>query len=403
MRLNGLKSLAYYYTPYGGYDSKLDEYLDTVKPPTYLDIPEPILSQYATMDAIVNYQVHEKMVEQLQYINTMFPPPEPDHWTIAQYYEQARMPAFRAFIDIEYRGFPVNVDLWNTNSDLVEDKIRSLHDKIYKELNVNAVLGGSGLTLESLYSADSVDIFDEEDESEEYSRDSKKLSSPQKLGLILERKGWKDYGRSKAGVYLTGDDQLSRWENDGHSVAALIKQLRSYRTLQKTFLGKTGTDIGWRTHIRFHEEDGLHRIHPSYRTMGTESGRNACSDPNWQQLPSSSLDAHLMKQVIGVPDPKEYILCTLDYASLQMRLAAIDSEDPLLAGSYRRDPNVDMHSKTGYNVFCKNTEFELEKVTLSDKGVTKVFWADEEIKILRDGKTEKVKARDVLETDEFLA
>lgn len=402
MRYNGLKSLAYYYTFHGGYDSDLDEYISSYSPKNYLDIPVKILSQYATMDAIMNYQIHETMQQQLTELDERYPPEVRGHWTIREYYERARMPSFRAFVDIEYRGLPVDIQRWDVNSDLVTDKIHSLHEKLFKQLDVNAYLGSSGLAMSSLYGeSDSLAFFDEDEE--DFAVESKKLSSPQKLGLVLERKGWKDYGRSKNGVYLTGDDQLVRWEKDGHEEAIHIRHLRSYRTLQKTFLGVKDTTMGWRTHVREHSEDGSHKIHPSYRVMGTESGRNACTEPNWQNLPSSSLDAYLMKQVVSTPpkDQGKSFLCTLDYASLQMRLATIDSEDDVLMKAYRDNPDVDLHTKTGFNVFCKGLEFELDKVTLSDGTVTKEFWADEEISIMRNGAIVKIKARDAQEGDTF--
>lgn len=360
MRLHGLKSLAYYYTQYGGYDYDLDEYISKFKPKTYLDIPEPLLMRYATMDAIVNYYVNEKMQKQLDEIDYKFPPPKEGWWTLRKYYEEIKIPLANKFIDIELRGFPVDMEKWNLGSAFISDKIMELKTRLFDSLKVKEALSKSNYSLSSLYT-DMDSIFDSFDEGE----DTSDLNSSKKLGEVLEFLGWEDLGRTKAGSYLTGDEQLQRWEQLGHEEAKYIVELRSYSTLMKTFLGNVGTQEGWRAYID--EHNGGSYIHPSYRSMMTESGRISCGDPNFQQVPSKSLGADLFKKIISVPNINNQYLVTLDYSSLQMRLATIDSEDPVLYNAYLKNPNIDMHSKTGYNIFCKGKEFDIEEYIIEGK------------------------------------
>ena len=157
--------------------------------------------------------------------------------------------------------------------------------------------------------------------------------------------------------------------------------------------------MGWRRYVRQHS-DGSWRIHPSYKVMMMSSLRCGCGDPNFQQVPSHSIGAKHFKKIFTAPPG--YYQVGMDYSSFQMRLAAIDSEDPVLMKEYRSNPNVDMHSKTAYNVFCKESKFDVDEVVVCQPGVPdRVYFAHETIKVTRSGIAVEVKASELLETDEI--
>lgn len=397
-RANGLKALAYYYSPFGGYDRDLDAYIEHNHPTSYLQIPLPILSQYATKDAIVTFWVWEKMQKQLDELDAKYPPLQEGDYTFREYYEKIRMPSYRAFIGIEEKGVYVDKVVWDQSCNDVQAKILQLQADLYKKLKVQEFLASdnNGLKLAE-WGQDLDDLFDGEEEDED-----KNLTSNKKLGELLKWNGWPNLGEAKTGGYLTGDEQLVQWKKKGYEAAKILQQLRSYRTLQKTFVGQVDKPAGWRKYLRYHAEDNSWRIHPTYRVMGAESGRNTCDSPNWQQIPSHGEIAHYVKDFISVPNKDEYFLATLDYSSLQIRLAAIDSLDRKLAGAYREDPNADLHSITGYSVFAQGKTFEIEEVVVRDKGVEKVYLAAEEVKVMRQGEKKTIAARDLLETDQII-
>lgn len=410
MRFNGLKSLAYYYTQHGGYDYNLDEFIDRYHPATYLDIPEHILCPYATKDAILNFQVYWRLHGQVHQIDLKFPA-RGQQKNFSELLYGIRMPAVNDFIDIEMDGVCIDQKKWDENATKVEEVIAEIKGKLREELGLREKEGPK-FSLEMMFEDD--DIFEEEDMLFEdtisrqtdrrmlsYNTSERKdtLQSTLILGKLLEEKGWECFGRAKKGHYLTGDDQLTRWEQQGHKEATTLKNLRSWLILQKTFIGKKSNhDVGWRRYVRVHG-DGTLRIHPTYKSMLMDTLRNGCGDPNYQQVPSHSLGADYFKKIFTTPDPKKYYLVTMDYSSFQMRLAAIDSEDPVLFNEYKKNPYVDMHSKTAYNVFCKDSAFDLEEVEIIDGGVVRVYFAHEEIEVLRDGAKVKVPARDLVETD----
>lgn len=396
-RFNGLKSLAYYYSPFGGYDAALDDYKDRYHPESYLDIPEPILSEYATKDAIVTFWVWEEMQDQLTQLDLQYPPQDQSHCTMRQYYEDTVMPAHRVFPDIEMIGIVVDVDIWDKNSDIVEERIKELQTQLHKELRIDEYVASTSKTA---FQSDDIDWFDSDESDEE---DQKSLTSSKRLGELLEWLGWPDMGRSKLGQYMTGDGPLALWKKAGYTAAGTLQKLRSYRALQRTFVGRRGTKMGWRQHLKYHPEDKTWRFHPTYMVMAAESGRNICKEPNWQQIPAHGETADLVKEFISNIFPEKAYLATLDYSSLQIRLAAIDSEDRVLTRAYIEDSKADLHSITGFNVFAKNKQFEIEEVVITDNGVERVLLAGEKVRV-RDSHGNVVEriARDLQEKDSLI-
>jgi len=210
-------------------------------------------------------------------------------------------------------------------------------------------------------------------------------------------------------VYKTSDAHLERWKQKGHLEIGKLQQLRSLRVLLKTFISpEEDAEKGWEQYVRWHEEDSSWRMHPTYNVMRTESGRCKSDSPNMQNVPAHGAQAELVKRCITTPDPKEYYLCTLDYASLQMRLAAIDTNlneggrDHSLYNVYT-DPKMggDMHSRTGYGVFAEGQDFELEIIDIvnEETGETRTAFGGEIIKTENRG---AIFARDLESTDILL-
>jgi len=352
MRRNGLKPQAYYYTLYGGYDSALDLFIEKYNPKDYSHIPMKILKDYATKDAIITFLVNEQQQKQLTQVDQKFLPYR-GWWTCRDFYEKIKIPSVNTFIKMEQTGVYVDMKRWDKGSDEIMGKVIAIKTELREKLGLVLDEGDWG--------------FGEAEEST--AKDD--LQSGKKLGEHLEKIGWECFGRAKAGYYLTGDDQLLRWINLGRSEAKLIQKLRSYLTMQKTFIGiKGNNDLGWRRYIREHDDKSL-RIHPSYKSMMMNTMRNGCGDPNWQQLPSGALDADLFKKVISTPDDDEYYLVTIDYASFQIRLSAIDvrRDNDYISKLYKENPNVDLHTKTAYNVFVKGQKWKIgnEKREISEE------------------------------------
>lgn len=370
-RSNSLKAHAYYYTVHGGYDRELDRYREKTGIDDYTAIPFHIIFPYATMDSVVTYQVHEALQKQLNWVDENYPNEKLEAWPMRRYYEEIMMPATMAFAEIEYTG-------------VYTDKAKLAQSREYIWSEINQIEND----LRALW--DVPDTFD--------------FNSSKKLGELFEALGWEDLGRGKSGVMNTSDANLSRWAKLGHPGVAQFQRLRSLKTILKTFISASeDAEKGWARYLRYHEEDNSYRMHPTFNVMRTESGRCRSDSPNMQNVPSHGEFAKLVKTCITTPDPDQYYLCTVDYASLQIRLAAIDTNlndegrDENLYNVYT-DPKMggDMHSRTGFGVFAEGREFELDIIEVEDENGLHSFYADEWVETADRG---KVQAKDLAETD----
>lgn len=368
-RSNSLKALAYYYTKFGGYDRELDIFKKRYKIKSYLDIPLEILIPYASVDALVTFIVEEEMQKQVDTLDLRFPPIEGEY-TIRKFYEEIMMPSYREFFEIEYEGMFVKPERLNEVSNEIMKEISSLEEDI---------LGRFKATKLSL-----------------------DLNSPKQLGLFIEKNlDWKCYGRNKDDTYSTGEDQLVRWIKDGHIEAEKIKKLRSLSTLLGMFVGTSEDERGWREYIR-RNPDGTYRIHPQFGIGNAASKRNTCKDPNLQQTPSHGEFSSEIKSVISVPPPRDggrFLFGTLDYASLQIRLCALNSEDPFLCNLYKTDLDPDLHSTTGFELI-RGSEYDFIRV--KDNSREYEFLPNQLINVLREGESKSIPAKDLDINDEIL-
>lgn len=109
---------------------------------------------------------------------------------------------------------------------------------------------------------------------------------------------------------------------------------------------------------RKHVIDG--RVHPSFRQLGTDTGRFSCKDPNMQQAPQD------MRRVFGgLPG---YTVISADYSQIEVRVAAALANDQALIDLIKTGLHV--HTNLASQVF----EVDYDKVTdvllMLAKGIT---------------------------------
>lgn len=335
MRSNSLKTHAYIYTKHGGYEDELDDFKRNTGIEDYTKIPFEVLAKYATMDAIVTYQVWVKMKAQLKWVDEVYPNEKNSLYTMTSYYE-IMMRSLRAFNRMEYNGIHVNLDRMAAARKTLNEKIKSIESRLSQTLG-------------------NIDF-----------------NSLPTLGRKLKDLGWKNYGEAKAGYFLTGDDQLEFWVIDGHPEAKLLQELRSSNTLLSTFIGKTDTE-GWGQHLNRYD-DGSYRMCAQYSHMTADTGRSKCKNPNLQQIPAND---DLVPKCIDVPSD-DYIFISFDQSSLQVRLAAIDAKDSSLKSVYGKGKHGDFHSQTAFNIFVKGQQY----IKLIDEaGKTHYFGENDNVQI----------------------
>lgn len=123
---------------------------------------------------------------------------------------------------------------------------------------------------------------------------------------------------------------------DKHPVIAPLLEHAKVAKLLSTYV------TGLIPHIR---PDG--RIRSNLNIGGARSGRMSSSNPNLQNIPSGGAWAKMAKSIFNVPPG--HVLLQLDYSQLEVRIAAMLSQDPDLIQVYL--DGVDVHRRTASRAF----------------------------------------------------
>lgn len=129
---NGLKSLAWLYTTYGGYEKKLDQYMKEHKLKSFTELPKQLLFEYACMDPIVTYQVQDYFERRFNL---------EDSFVKENYYNYV-IPAIEMIIDVEMTGVQVDLNYMVEYSNQLKEKTKRIEEQIYKvagrQFNINS-------------------------------------------------------------------------------------------------------------------------------------------------------------------------------------------------------------------------------------------------------------------------
>lgn len=138
---------------------------------------------------------------------------------------------------------------------------------------------------------------------------------------------------------------------DAHPVVPHLMAYGALTHLRRTYLDgepRPGERYGVTGMLRHIRPDG--RVHCTYNLDGARTGRLSASDPNLQNIPRAEEDKNdpdsifgkLIKDLFVAPPGWRFI--QLDYSQLELRVAALLSEDPVMAEIFRS--GVDYHLRT---------------------------------------------------------
>lgn len=365
-RSNSLKALAFYYSEFGGYERALDAYKSKYKIDNYLNIDEDILKEYAIMDAIVCRRIYDRMLNHLRLLDKKYPNEKLEKNSMEEYYRYRRIPANKMYIQLEYEGIYINKRKLDDLREVMKQAISDLREELSNDFGV----------------------------SKDFN-----WSSSEKVGRLLEKKGWEELGRTVKGFYNVGKFQYDRWKKT-HPEAAKLQQLSSYETLIDSFVGDVEGTKGWSQYLVHHDGDpeDIWRMHPDYISMGTDSGRTRCKNPNMQNVPTRGKFTKEIKACLCTPNDEEYYLCTVDYSALQLRLSGINSNDENLTRVFTT-PGLDAHCMSAYNIFCNHKKFDVEIINVEDEKGNKYEFLGGQLVETRRG---EIFASELREDDELI-
>jgi DNA polymerase I-like protein with 3'-5' exonuclease and polymerase domains len=431
----GLKTHAWMFTDYGGYDIELEKFKRKYPKCRYIDIAKPIKMKYAGHDSAVTWQVWRRQRE----IMSIYP-------DLLSCYERYAMGMLDVFREMEFRGFPIDWDMVTKQGAFLKQKIAESEKTVFDAFGITKTSANADL-----------------------------LTSKKQLGLFLEERGWECIHRVKSkigGYYNVSKHEMNEWRKKGHKEAALILEYNKWTAIYNTFIGVENPseeeydenevlfDIDY---SNTDESTGLwqyrqtdDKIHGIYKTMMTHSHRHSSTEPNLQNLskrnwetaqavrkcyqaplemetgpenadfvkiydaehgmrlfkPGDTFTANWQTAVFDFDNagqipgivaqyykyiPKgEFHIFEADASGLQARIAASMSGDPKLRELFLN--NGDFHSTNAYNMMARYQVFAERRCRFANGGRILMEW--EPVKIQRGEKLlEHVVAKDLIEGD----
>lgn len=153
--------------------------------------------------------------------------------------------------------------------------------------------------------------------------------------------------------------------NSGQQLGHVLYDLKKLPIVKKSPKGAPSTDAGTLKRLsqdgfRFVDSILLHkhwemllrhidklikesingRVYPTFNTVGTETGRFSCKEPNLQQIPSKT------KESLAIRESFTGNLLVADYSNVELRLLAHYTRDPRLLEVYKPGGSGDLHAQT---------------------------------------------------------
>ena len=174
------------------------------------------------------------------------------------------------------------------------------------------------------------------------------IGSPKQLGEILflemKIKGGK---KTKTGTYSTDSGILEDLSLQGHDIAKLVLDWREVSKLRSTYTDALQDQI----------DDKTKRVHTSYASATTLTGRLSSNDPNLQNIPIRTEKGRQIRHAFLAE--KNCKIVSFDYSQIELRLAAEISQDTNFINAFVA--GEDIHSSTAKEIFnVKDKDLNLE-------------------------------------------
>ena len=163
------------------------------------------------------------------------------------------------------------------------------------------------------------------------------INSPKQLGVVL----FTHLGlpapvvRGKGKAISTAQDVLEQLA-EKHEVPKLVLEYRQLTKLKSTYVDALPQ-----------EADANSRVHTTFQSAATATGRLSSINPNLQNIPiRTELGREIRAAFVAAPGTQ---LLSADYSQIELRLLAHFSGDPLLTKAYQN--NEDIHTLTASEVF----------------------------------------------------
>ncbi len=155
------------------------------------------------------------------------------------------------------------------------------------------------------------------------------VNSPKVLGEILFTKmglAGKRQKKTAGGQYSTREEELLKLDGT-HPIIGCILKYRELSKLLSTYIDAIPPLL-----------DKKSRLHSTFISAGAATGRMASQSPNLQNIPNKTELGRAIRQAF-VPE-RGYKLLALDYSQIELRLAAILSDDKKLIEIFKNGEDI---------------------------------------------------------------
>lgn len=366
MMRKGLKAGAFLYTPYGGYDKELDDYVEKHKEinDDYSLIPEEVLFPYATTDPCITYLVHKELLKYRDTLDSLLNSNNKYGYSLKYCYNEIIIPALNNFVEVEIMGMDIDLQVLKETSENLQKDIIKMQEEIKLELgNIN-------------------------------------VNSNDELGIALEKKGLPIIDRNIKGLPNVGESQLKAWKKEGYEIANTILKYREISKNFSTFVGmenvenfgqcvnNSGFDFFESVEEKKKKKKGKtgiyqyirddNKVHGSFAIFSTQSLRSRSYAMNLQQIPSHGEKAKIARSFFR-PPTKNHAFLSTDLSGIQLRIGAILSGDPVMRDVFiSKGGNLHLMTAMSYIPFFlpEVSSFEKAEKILKENGKEKDLLKD---------------------------
>src|SRR3989338_7404389 len=164
------------------------------------------------------------------------------------------------------------------------------------------------------------------------------INSPKILSDILFNKlqlAEKRQKKTPTGALSTKESELEKLK-DKHPIISLVLEYRELAKLLSTYIDAIPPQL-----------DKNSRLHSTFLQAGTTTGRMSSNNPNLQNIPNKTLLGRAIRHAFVAE--KGFKLVSLDYSQIELRIAAILSEDKKLIEIFKN--GEDVHTGVAMRVF----------------------------------------------------
>ncbi len=257
---------------------------------TYAEVDSEKLGIYSCEDADFTNRLIKPLNKKLKENNFL------------DLFNNIELPLIKTLSEMEENGISLDVEYLKTISIKLNTELKQLEKKIH-------ALADSNFNV----------------------RSTKQLKEILFEKLTIPTKGIK---KTKTG-FSTAFDELEKIK-DQHKIIPLIQAFRELAKLTSTYIDALPELINKDTK----------RVHSHFNQTVTATGRLSSSDPNLQNIPTSSdIGKNIRKAFVAKPG---YKLLAIDYSQIELRIAAHLSGDKIMIKAFKSQ--TDIHTQTAAEI-----------------------------------------------------